>query len=56
MSSTLALRYLRFLLFQSGSHRAPLVDALQQSWPHDPVRLDGGANDLTGESVRFGKS
>src|ERR1017187_2713816 len=28
---------------------------LQQSWPHDPVHFDGGANDLTGESVSFGE-
>jgi hypothetical protein len=56
MGSTLALRCLRFLLFQSGSHRAPLVDALQPSWPHDPVHRDGGANELTGESVRFAES
>ena len=31
------------------------LDALQQSWPHDPVHFDGGANDLTGESVSFGE-
>src|ERR1017187_4048661 len=28
---------------------------LQQSWPHDPVHFDGGANDLTGQSVSFGE-
>ncbi len=28
-----------------------LVNALQQSGPHDPVHLDGGTNDLTREAV-----
>src|SRR5271166_505921 len=62
------LRCLRFLLFKAGLHRAgqawrvlelaqqaPLVDALQQSWPHDPVHFDGGANNFTRESVSFGE-
>jgi hypothetical protein len=32
---------------------APLVNALQQSRPHDPVLFDGGVDDLSGEFVGF---
>ena len=40
-------------MFSAGS-QAPLVDALPQSWPHDPEHLDG-ANNFTGESVCIGE-
>jgi len=50
LGSVLKLRCLRFLLLKAGLHWAG-----QQSWPHDPVHFDGGANDLTGESVSFGQ-
>src|SRR5262249_30227387 len=46
------------LLVESGNaselefvHQAPFVDTLQQSWSHDPVHFDGGANSLTREPI-----
>src|SRR5262249_13357968 len=33
------------------AHQAPFVDTLQQSWSHDPVHFDGGANSLTREPI-----
>ena len=39
--------------------RQQVLDGLEvneQSWPHDPVHVDGGANDHTGESTRFRES
>ena len=39
----------------SKSPKGSFSEALQQSWPHDPVHFDGGANKLTGESVSSGE-